>query len=43
MNLFWLLTNGPRDKMDKVKWFLEMAFSKKIRIKYRDRFGKTEK
>ena len=43
MNLFWLLTNGPRDKMDKVKWFLEMAFSKKIRIKYRDRFGKIEK
>jgi len=43
MNLFWLLTNGPRDKMDKVKWFLEMALSKKIRIKYRDRFGKTEK
>ena len=43
MNLFWLLTNGPRDKMDKVKWFLEMAFSKKLRIKYRDRFGKIEK
>lgn len=33
MNLFWLLTNEPRDKMDNVKWFLEMAFSKKIRIK----------
>ena len=29
--------------MDNVKWFLEMAFSKKIRIKYRDRFGKIEK
>lgn len=43
MNLFWLLTNGPKDKMDKVKWFLEMALSKKIRIKYRDRFGKSEK
>ncbi|MDD6917254.1 MAG: hypothetical protein PUJ40_02235 [bacterium] len=43
MNLFWLLTNGPKDKRDKVKWFLEMAFSKKIKIKYRDRFGKTEK
>ena len=43
MNLFWLLTNGPRDKRDKVKWFLEMAFSKKIKIKYRDRFGKIEK
>lgn len=43
MNLFWLLTNGPRDKIDKVKRFLEMAFSKKIRIKYRDRFGKIEK
>ena len=43
MNLFWLLTNGPRDKMDNVKWFLELAFPKKIQIKYRDRFGKTEK
>ena len=43
MNLFWLLTNGPRDKMDKAKRFLEMAFSKKFRIKYRDRFGKIEK
>ena len=43
MNLFWLLTNGPKDKMDKVKWFLEMALSKKIRIKYRDRFWKSEK
>ena len=43
MNLFWLSTNGSRDKRDKVKWFLEMAFSKKIRIKHRDRFGKTEK
>lgn len=43
MNLFWLLTNGPRDKTDKVKRFLKMAFSKKIRIKYRDKFGKIEK
>ena len=43
MNLFWLLTNGPKDKMDKVKWFLEMALPKEIRIKYRDRFGKSEK
>ena len=35
--------NDLHDKMDKVEWFLEMEFSKKIRIKYRDRFGKIEK
>ena len=43
MNLFWPLTDGAKDKMDRVKWLLEMALSKKIRIKYRDRFGKSEK
>ena len=43
MNLFWLLANGPRNKMDKGKWFFEMAFSKKIRIKYRGRFRKIKK
>ena len=35
--------SGPRGKMNKAKWFLKIEFSKKIRIKYRDRFGESEK
>ena len=35
--------SGPRGKMNKAKRFVKREFSKKIRIKYRDRFGKSEK
>ena len=29
MNLFWLLTNEPRDKMDNVKWSWRWRFPRK--------------
>ena len=40
MNLFWFIWCTPGDKMDKVKAFINLAISKKIRIKYRDVYGK---
>ena len=40
MNLFWFLWCTPGDKMDKVKAFIRMAVSRRIRIKYRDIYGK---
>lgn len=36
MNLFWFITNGPKDRYDKVLLFLEMAISSPKRVKYRD-------
>ena len=40
MNLFWFMWCVPGDKMDKVKAFIKLAVSKRIRIKFRDVFGK---
>ena len=40
MNLFWFLWCTPGDKMDKVKAFLKLAISKRMRIKFRDVYGK---
>ena len=40
MNLFWFLWCTPGDKMDKVRAFIRLAVSKRIRLKYRDVFGK---
>lgn len=40
MNLFWFLWCTPRDKMDNVKAFLELAISKRIRLRFRDIYGK---
>lgn len=40
MNLFWFVWCTPGDKMDKVKAFLKLAVSKRIRIKYREVYGK---
>jgi len=39
MNLFWFIWCAPGDKMDKVKAFLKLAVSKRIRIKYREVYG----
>ena len=40
MNLFWFIWCTPGDKMDKVKAFINLAISRKNRVKYRDRFRK---
>ena len=40
MNLFWFVWCTPGDKMDKVKAFLKLAISKRIRVKFRDVYGK---
>ena len=39
MNLFWLIWCVPGDKMDKVNAFINLAVSKRIRIKYREVYG----
>lgn len=36
MNLFWFITNGPKDRYDKVLAFIKMAISSPKRVKYRD-------
>lgn len=36
MNLFWFIMNGPEDKFDKVKLFIERAIRIRKRVKYRD-------
>ena len=36
LNLFWFIMNGPKDKYDKVKIFLERAILTRKRVKYRD-------
>ena len=40
MNLFWFISCTPGDAMDKVKAFINLAISKRIRIKYREVYGK---
>ena len=40
MNLFWFIRCTPGDAMDKVRAFIRLAVSKRIRIKYRDVFAK---
>lgn len=36
MNLFWFITNGPKDRYDKVLAFIKMAILSPKRVKYRD-------
>lgn len=36
MNLFWYITNGPKDRYDKVLKFIGMAISSQKRMKFRD-------
>ena len=36
LNLFWFIMNGPKDKFDKVKLFIEKAIHIRKRVKYRD-------
>lgn len=35
LNLFWFIMNGPLDKFDKVKKFIEMAVSTNKKVRYR--------
>lgn len=41
MNLFWFIMNGPKDKFDKVKIFIERAINTRKRVKYRDAMKKN--
>lgn len=43
LNLFWFIMNGPEDKFDKVKIFLERAIRTRKRVKYRDALSKDKK
>lgn len=36
LNLFWFMTNGPKDRYDKVLLFIEIAILSPKRVKYRD-------
>lgn len=36
MNLFYFITNGPKDSYDKVLKFIELAVNSPKRVKYRD-------
>lgn len=36
LNLFWFIMNGPKDKYDKIKKFIERAISIRKRVKFRD-------
>lgn len=40
MNLFWFIMNGPKDKYEKVRLFIELAISSPKRVKFRDAMGK---
>lgn len=40
MNLIWFILNGPEDKMDKVKAFVERAIRLQKRVRYRDAMRK---
>lgn len=39
LNLFWFISNGPKDKYDKVLVFLKMTIKKCCIVRYRDTFG----
>lgn len=36
LNLFWFITNGPKDKNEKIKNFINLAVKKRIILRYRD-------
>ena len=42
LNLFWFISNGPKDKYDKVLLFLKMAIQKRCMVRYRDTFGSKD-
>lgn len=42
LNLFWFISNGPTDRYDKVLWFMEMAISKRKRLRYREFYKKKK-
>ncbi len=40
LNLFWFISNEPKDKYEKVLKFIQLAISAPIKLKYRDVFSK---
>lgn len=42
LNLFWFITNGPKDRYEKVLLFIEKALKTRKRIKFRDFYAKND-
>ncbi len=42
LNLFWFISNGPKDKYDKALLFIELAIKKRKKLRFRECFKKND-